>query len=759
MIESKDIDYKEVLDTFLNSSIQAQFLIQKDAKILQLNIAAKHFIRKFFNIQKEQIDYNWLDIIHNKDELIEDFNFAFEGNIHMREFVLEDMFHNPVWYEFQYFPVFTKDTMVDQIILTCVEINALKKQHHDLQKTLNINESIFDNNPQCIIVLDKYLNIIYANSSATEMLEIPKESLLRVNVESIFKRIIWEKNYHSIDDLIFEELNAEKAELIITAHKRKYVSIHTRVKIEEEEKKIYVYIDDISSQKNAMITTHFLQESIEESAVGVIILNSLGDILYYNSILLGLCLWCDEIKVNANIIEIGKRYNDEFLNQFMDCIKNKSRWRGKLSSKISDTKTHTFLVTISFLSDTKGKVTRYIAVFREITHEIELEKQLRQAQKLEAIGTLAGGIAHDFNNILTAILGFAELSLFDLEENDPLFSNIKQILGASQRAKDLISQILTFSRQTETQFRPIKLIPIIKESSKLLRASIPVTIDIDKNYLTQRDMIIGDPTQMHQIIMNLCTNAFHAMRDTGGRITITLSQKFLHQIDDNNQNLKQGEYLCLSIEDTGKGIPKSIIEKIFDPYFTTKSVGEGTGLGLSMVHGIVTAMQGFIEVNSTENIGTCFDLYFPSYLESSLEIDQVSEVIKGNGQYILFVDDESAITQIVKQILERLNYQVDCFNDSVYAYDCFIENQEKYDLIMTDMTMPKMTGIDLIQRIRLISKDIPIILCTGYAETLTTESIEKFQINDYMLKPISIQMISQKLNNVFSAKQESEIKE
>lgn len=759
MLESERIDYKEILDTFLNSSIQAQFLIQKDAKIIQLNIAAKHFIRKFFNIQKDQIVDNWLDIVKDNNELIDDFKFAFEGNIHMREFVLEDMFHNPVWYEFQYFPVFTKDSAVDQLILTCVEINALKKQHHDLQKNLTISESIFDNNPQSIIVLDKYLNITYANNSAVEMLEIHKDSLLRVNIESIFKRIIWEKNEYNIEDLINVELHDEKAELIITAHKRKYVSIHTRVKQEDDEKKIYVYIDDISSQKNAMLTTHFLQESIEESAVGVIIINSFGDIQYYNSILLGLCLWCDEIKVNANIIEIGKKYNDDFLNQFIQCVKTKTRWRGKLCSKVSDSKQHSFLVTISYLSDSKGKITRYIAIFREITHEIELEKQLRQAQKLEAIGTLAGGIAHDFNNILTAILGFAELSLYDLTETDPLFSNIKQILGASQRAKDLISQILTFSRQTEAQLRPIKLIPIIKESSKLLRASIPVTIDIDKKFLTQHDLIIGDPTQIHQIIMNLCTNAFHAMKDTGGRITITLSQKFLQHIDETNQSVKQGEFLCLSIKDTGKGIPKSIIDKIFDPYFTTKSVGEGTGLGLSMVHGIVTAMQGFIEVNSQENIGTCFYLYFPSYLENSFEDVQVSEIYKGNGQSILFVDDELAITQIVKQILERLNYKVDCYNDSVLAYDSYVENPEKYDLIMTDMTMPKMTGIDLIQRIRLVSKDIPIILCTGYAETLTNESIDKFQINDYMLKPISIQMISQKLHNVFSKIQESDKKE
>jgi len=334
--------------------------------------------------------------------------------------------------------------------------------------------------------------------------------------------------------------------------------------------------------------------------------------------------------------------------------------------------------------------------------------------------------------------------------SNPLYANIKQILNASQRAKELIGQILTFSRQSESKFRPLRIIPVIKESLKLLRASIPATIDINQKFQTKQDTILGDPTQIHQILMNLCTNSYHAMKDTGGRITIILSQEFINTFDEEQIGFKPGEYIHISISDTGKGIPQHYLTRIFDPYFTTKPAGEGTGLGLAVVHGIVLSMQGFIKVESTEQIGTTFHIYIPNYLENMSSDSNESVIYKGSQQKVLFIDDESSIIQIADQMLQKLNYTGVCFQDSEKAYEFFMENPDSFDLIITDMTMPKISGIDLIQRIRIISDDIPIILCTGYSEFLTNESIEKFKISDYIIKPISLQELSSKINQVLN---------
>jgi len=240
------------------------------------------------------------------------------------------------------------------------------------------------------------------------------------------------------------------------------------------------------------------------------------------------------------------------------------------------------------------------------------------------------------------------------------------------------------------------------------------------------------------------------MKDTGGRITILLSQEFINTFDEEQIGFKPGEYIHISISDTGKGIPQHYLTRIFDPYFTTKPAGEGTGLGLAVVHGIVLSMQGFIKVESTEQIGTTFHIYIPNYLENMSSDSNESVIYKGSQQKVLFIDDESSIIQIADQMLQKLNYTGICFQDSEKAYEFFMENPDSFDLIITDMTMPKISGIDLIQRIRIISDDIPIILCTGYSEFLTNESIEKFKISDYIIKPISLQELSSKINQVLN---------
>jgi PAS domain S-box-containing protein len=364
------------------------------------------------------------------------------------------------------------------------------------------------------------------------------------------------------------------------------------------------------------------------------------------------------------------------------------------------------------------------------------ESQLRQAQKMEAIGTLAGGIAHDFNNILSAILGYSELALDDALNDRPSPQYLRQILKAGSRARDLVQQILTFSRQTETVAKPIQVQPIVKEALKLLRASLPSTIEI-RPYIQCDAIVEADPIQIHQVIMNLCTNAGHAMRETGGTLTVkimkeTLSRTFTERYAD----MSPGEYLKIEVSDTGHGISEEIMDKIFDPYFTTKEKGEGTGMGLAVVQGIVQGCNGAVSVGTSEGQGASFKIYLP-IIHTDEPIKTKSEVIiPGGNERILFVDDEPALVELSKQLMERLGYQVTVRTSSIEALELFKSQPDEFDLIITDMTMPNMTGDVLATKLLSIRPDIPVIICTGYSEKITQDLCDRLNIKALILKPI-----------------------
>lgn len=364
------------------------------------------------------------------------------------------------------------------------------------------------------------------------------------------------------------------------------------------------------------------------------------------------------------------------------------------------------------------------------------ETQLRQAQKMEAIGTLAGGIAHDFNNILSAILGYSELALDDATNGRTSPQYLRQILKAGGRARDLVQQILTFSRQTETVAKPIQVRPIVKEALKLLRASLPSTIEI-RPYIQSDAIVEADPIQIHQVIMNLCTNAGHAMRETGGRLTVkimneTLSRKFTEQY----ANMAPGEHLKIEISDTGHGISQEIMDKIFDPYFTTKEKGEGTGMGLAVVQGIVQGCNGAVSVGTSEGQGATFRIYLP-IIHTDEPAQTKSEVaILGGNERILFVDDEPTLVELSKQLMERLGYQVTIRTSSIEALELFKRQPDEFDLIITDMTMPNMTGDVLATQLMSIRPNIPVIICTGYSEKITQNLLDRLNIRALILKPI-----------------------
>ncbi len=408
--------------------------------------------------------------------------------------------------------------------------------------------------------------------------------------------------------------------------------------------------------------------------------------------------------------------------------------------------------SVSLMRDEKGITLGFRGLARDITEQKNLKEQLNQAQKMEAIGTLAGGIAHDFNNILMAIIGYSQLALDDLTQPEKAGKEINEVLKAGERAKDLVKQILTFSRKDDTAYSPIALRTIVKESMKMMRSMIPSTIEIRQNLLDS-GLVMSNPTQVHQIVMNLCTNAVHAMEDNGGRLEVGLTRAEIDNEQAGKLEVTPGTFFKLSVSDTGKGIRQDIVDRIFDPYFTTKEKGRGTGLGLSVVHGIVKSHGGAVVCTSVEGEGTRFDVYLPV-------IDSVKETAEQSGdralprgtERILYVDDEPVLAELAEKMMESLGYRVVTQTNSLHALDYFYQNADGIDLVITDMTMPEMTGDKLAVKLMEIRKSIPIIICTGYNEHLSEKDAKGLGICEYIMKPITIEVLARTIRAVLDSR-------
>ncbi len=396
-----------------------------------------------------------------------------------------------------------------------------------------------------------------------------------------------------------------------------------------------------------------------------------------------------------------------------------------------------------------GEILGYQGIIRDITEQKKLENQISQSQKMEAIGTLAGGIAHDFNNILGVIMGYADLARENAPPDSHLSSDLDNIITASNRAKDLVKQILAFSRQTDVTPVPLQLQSLIKEALKMLRSSIPTTIEILDDISSECTTVLADPTQIHQVLMNLCTNAYHAMEETGGTLSVSLKPA---QIDRDTHPLaiqvEPGAYVKLTVTDTGSGIGPDVIDRIFEPYFTTKQLTKGTGMGLAIVHGIVAENGGTITVESDLGLGTSFHVYFPVIdQEESLPASDNIKLTTGTER-VLFIDDEQLLVELGQTMLERLGYHVTIRQSSLEALETFQNNPHGFDVVITDQTMPGMTGSDLARLMLKIRPDIPIILCTGYSNIIDEETAKSIGIKEFALKPLTSGMISSLLRKV-----------
>lgn len=454
---------------------------------------------------------------------------------------------------------------------------------------------------------------------------------------------------------------------------------------------------------------------------------------------------------SIHMLESGK-HDQNFYQNMQQAVARDDIWKGLVINKKKDGSLYDVEATLSCTRLPDGTVSNHITVQRDVTRELKLEQQYRQAQKMEAIGALAGGIAHDFNNILAAILGYTQIAIETVHDRPKTRKHLQAILKATERAGSLVKQILTFSRKTDQEQKPVMPKTVIREALKLLRASLPSTIEIRQN-IRSDSVVMADPTQIHQVIMNLCTNAGYAMQEQAGKLGISLEDVDLDTASaEQYPELSPGQHVKLLITDTGNGISPEIIERIFDPFFTTKPHGEGTGLGLSVVHGIIKSCGGTISVRSEAGRGTEFEIYLPVIKsEATIETQETGPLPLGT-ESILFVDDEPMLVDISKKILESLGYRVAVCTASNEALTLFKEEPMAFDAVLTDYTMPQMTGIDLAREIMTIRPDIPVMLCTGCTETIMQQKAREVGIHECILKPLKLHNLATAVRRAFDKK-------
>jgi len=427
-------------------------------------------------------------------------------------------------------------------------------------------------------------------------------------------------------------------------------------------------------------------------------------------------------------------------------------WSGHFINQRKDGQLFEEEATITPVRDANGTVVNYVAVKRDVTREMQLESQVRQSQKMEAIGTLAGGIAHDFNNVLAVIFGYASLLKQDLENSPAGLKEVEEILQAATRAKDLVQQILTFSRQREQSRQVIPLGTVVKEATKFLRASLPAEIAFEIELAADAPAVLANATQIYQVTVNLATNALHAMEGKPGQLIVRLESfrpnaAFLQQ----HPQFKLMPYARLTVADTGHGMDARTLERIYEPFFTTKPVGKGTGLGLSVVHGIVQSHDGLITAESEAGQGTTFRLYFPAAkADEALVKKDPCAVPQGHGQKILVVDDETALAKVTQTVLQRLNYETTIATRPQAALELIRAQPAQYDLVITDLTMPQMNGLELAKQLHAIRPDLRIVLATGNIAALDPATLDAAGISAMLEKPVRMDDLAQAVQDALN---------
>ena len=644
----------------------------------------------------------------------------------------------------------------------------LRRTQQDLEASRDRYSTLYDFAPVGYLTLDRDGVIVEANLTAARMLGTDRSALLRTGLTDFIvpddqdtlyfhrQQVVATPTSHTCD------LHIQRQDGTVF-----FARLDSLLATDEAGSRFHWHttLSDVTAQKQAEAALirqrDWLDVTLTSIGDAVITTDTSGAITFLNHAAEVLTGWSKEVALGRSINEVFHIVH-EHTRQVVESPVFQVLREGKLVELAA----HTMLITRSGseipiadsgapISSKSGTLQGAVVVFRDTTSHRHLEAQLRETQKMEAIGTLAGGIAHDFNNILTAIMGFTELAQHEVSRGAPTWRHLQAILTAAQRAKDLVQQLLTFSRHNVPQRQPLRLHLLVHETLRLLRATLPSSIDIRACLNTTSGTVLADPTQLQQVLMNLGSNAGYAMRTTGGVLEVLLDEVDLTPADTpHTPELPPGPYLRLTVRDSGSGMSPEVMARIFEPFFTTKETGQGTGIGLAVVHGIVISHGGALTVASTVGQGTTFAIYLPRVAAQPPVATHSAGQMPQGHERILFVDDEETVTDVWRELLACMGYHVTVYTSSADALAAFRSTPYSFDLVITDQTMPHITGETLAGELRRIRADIPVILCTGYNPLIDAERAAALGIDAFVLKPMTAEEFARTIRQVLARRRE-----
>jgi PAS domain S-box-containing protein len=627
--------------------------------------------------------------------------------------------------------------------------DELRRSQAAIEESRERYTDLYDFAPVGYMTLDEKGVIVELNLTAAGLLGVERNHLLN---RTFLARIDPDSReaFYLHQRRVLRSTRKEACELVL---KRKDGSLFD-AQIESvavhgnDERSMRTVLIDITERKRAEEAFRRQAELLELSHEAILMRDMNHRVIYWSKGAEATYGWTKAEALGKNIDTLLRAPLPLPYKEYKTALVEKGHWDGELVHTRKDGSRVTVLSRHALQRDEKGTPIGILEINVDVTTERRLEEQLRQAQKMEAVGTLAGGIAHDFNNILAVILGNVELALDDVRE-DAVRQNLEQVFKASKRGPDLVKQILTFSRKSDTRRKSVEIVPLVEETFRLLRASIPANIEMSLDSKVTEAAVLVDPSEIQQIVMNLASNAEHAMRDRGGTFTLSIDEKaYLPGQQSPAGEIEPGDYVVITARDTGAGMTAETRKRIFEPFFTTKRTGEGTGMGLAVVYGVVRSVGGGIAVDSTPGKGTTFNVFLPKAGLDTQDRPEAAEPLRGGEERILFVDDEKAVTEANRAILERLGYKVTATTDGRKALELFAKDPRRYDLVITDQAMPQITGIKLAEELLRVRGDIPIILCTGYSHAASPEKAKEAGIRDFLMKPIVRKELSETVRRV-----------